>query len=452
MATRAEPANDIAIVAFGETAVGLRTGRSSYDLAAEVVEEILTATGLDLGDIDGLSVGETMSETSNPFWAIYMCEQLGLSPTWLQLNGLGGASTIGGVTRAAAAIRDGQCNTVLVLASDAQSSSPPTEYGAHRPEFQYPTGLKGPVGSFGLLTRRYMHQYGNPDQALAKLAVTQRRHALLNPNGCEKLRKPITEQDYLDSKMVSEPLRMLDSVMVCDGANGLLVTSTDNARKLDLDVIAYPTGYGELTNVNGRQQLPDITETGFTVAGPRALRQAGLTPDDIRMLHLYDDFLIALLLTIEQVGFCPTGDGVKFVLDTDFGYDGELPLNTSGGQISAGQPGLAGGGLNAVEAVRQLAGQAGERQDTNTNEPSATRSNGAPDPKDESTTSNAATAGTAPNSPVSTVPEPGADTASSPTTWSRSVHWPREEPPGKTTLEETHRTRTRSPQPTIFQV
>lgn len=358
----ATPDRDIAIIGFAETEVGLRTGRSAYDLAAEVVEEILGSTGLDLDDIDGLSVGETMSETANPFWAVYVCEQLGLSPTWLQLNGLGGASTIGGVARAGAAIRDGLCQTVLVLAADAQSSSPPTEYGAHRPEFQYPTGLKGPVGSFGLLTRRYAHQYGNPDAALAKLAVTQRNHALLNPKGCAKLRKPITEDDYLSSKVVSDPLRMLDSVMVCDGANALLVTSTENARRLGANVIAHPTGYGEITNIGGRERLPDITRTGFTVAGPKALSRAGLAPSDIRMLHLYDDFLIALILTMEQVGLCPVGKGAQFVADTDLSYRGELPLNTSGGQISAGQPGLAGGGLNAVEAVRQLAGQAGARQ------------------------------------------------------------------------------------------
>jgi len=362
MPPRAEPAKDIAIIGYGETMVDLRTGRSSYDLAAEVLEEILESTGLGLADIDGLSVGETMSETANPFWAVYVCEQLGLTPSWLQLNGLGGASTIGGVARAAAAIRDGMCETVLVLAADAQSSNPPTEYGAHRPEFQYPTGLKGPVGAFGLLTRRYAHQYGNPDAALAKLAVTQRNHALLNPKGCPKLRKPITENDYLRSKVVSDPLRMLDSVMVCDGANGLLVTSTERAKKMGVKIIAHPTGYGEITNFNGRERLPDITETGFSVAGPKAMRQAGLTPDGVRMLQLYDDFLIALLLTLEQVGFCPPGKGAQFVLDTDFGFAGELPLNTSGGQISAGQPGLAGGGLNAVEAVRQLAGEAGDRQ------------------------------------------------------------------------------------------
>ena len=353
---------DIAIVGYAETPVVLRSGRSSYDLAAEAFEGILEHTGVDKSEIDGICVAETMSETSNPFWAVYLCEHLGLTPTWTQINGLGGASTIGGVARAAAAIRDGLCETVLVLSSDAQSSWPPTEQGAQRFEFQYPVGLNGPVGAFGLLTQRYRHQYELLDEALAKLAVTQRAHALLNPNGCEKLRKPLTEGDYLTSRYVSEPLRMLDSVMVCDGANALLVTSTEKARELGCRKMVHPVGYGEIANFNGPDMLADITESGFTVAGPKAFARAGLTPADIRMIHPYDDFLIAILLTLEHLGFCERGGGSKFIMETDLSHRGTLPLNTSGGQISAGQPGLAGGGLNAVEAVRQMFGEAGERQ------------------------------------------------------------------------------------------
>jgi len=353
---------DIAIIGYGETPVTLRGGRSSYELAAEVMEQILEQTGIDKSEIDGLSIAETMSETSNPFWGVNTCEMLGLSPTWMQLNGLGGASGIGGIARAAAAIRDGLCETVLVLAADAQSSGQTPEQGAQRYEFMYPVGLKGPVGAFGLLSQRYRHQYGLDDRALAKLAVTQREHALLNPNGCEKLRKPLTEADYLASKYVSEPIRMLDSVMVCDGANGVLVTSTENAKRLGARKMIHPVGYGEITNFNGSQRQPDITISGFSVAGPRALRQAGMQASDVRMIMPYDDFLIAIIITLEDIGFCEKGKGAQFVLDTDMSFRGSLPLNTSGGQISAGQPGLAGGGLNLVEGVRQMFGEASARQ------------------------------------------------------------------------------------------
>ncbi len=353
---------DIAVVGYGETKVTLRGGRSSYDLAAEVFEQVLNQTGLSPKDIDGISIAETMSETGNPFWAVYMCEMLGISPTWTQVNGLGGASGIGGIARAAAAIRDGLCTTVFIVAADAQSSSKPTEQGAQRYEFQYPMGLRGPVGAFGLISQRYRHQYGLKDEALAKLAVTQRQHALMNPNACDKLRVPLTEKQYLESKYVSEPLRMLDSVMVCDGGNGLLVTSTENAKRLGLKKMVHPTGYGEIVNFKGAEPLADITVSGFSVAGPKALKQAGMTTKDVRMIMPYDDFLIALVITLEDIGFCEKGKGCDFVLATDFSHTGTLPLNTSGGQISAGQPGLAGGGLNLVEGVRQMFGEAGERQ------------------------------------------------------------------------------------------
>ena len=353
---------DIAVIGYGETKVTLRGGRSSYELAGEVLEQVLAQTGIDKSEIDGLSVSETMSETGNPFWAPYMCEMLGLSPAWTQVNGLGGASSVSGLANAAAAIRSGMCETVLVLASDAQSSGKTPEQGGQRHEFMYPVGLRGPVGAFGLLSQRYRHRYGLDERALAKLAVTQRNHALMNPNACEKLRVPITEEDYLKSKMISDPIRLLDSVMVCDGANAVLVTSTKNAQRLGAKKMIHPVGYGEITNFNGADPLADITVSGFSVAGPKALANAGMTPSDIRMFMPYDDFLIAIMIALEDIGFCEKGKGAQFVLDTDMSYRGSLPLNTSGGQISAGQPGLAGGGLDLVEGVRQMFGEAGERQ------------------------------------------------------------------------------------------
>ncbi|MEH6545732.1 MAG: thiolase family protein [Sneathiella sp.] len=358
---------DIAIVGYGETPVTLRGGRSSYDLAGDVFAQIIETTGIDKNIIDGICVSETMSETRNPFWAVYVAELLGLSPDWTQVNGLGGASMIGGVVRAASAIRDGLCETVLVISSDSQSSYPPAEQGAYRHEFQYPHGIRGPVGVFGLLQRRYDLQYGLKEEALARLAVTQRDHALMNPNGVSKLQKPITEEDYLNSKRVSTPLRMLDSVMVCDGANGVLVTSDENAERLGLNKRVYLSGYAEKTNFNNDQPLADITETGFSVVGPKVLKNAGLNTSQIDLFAPYDDFLIALILQMEQIGFCGRGEGSDYVLSTDMTHKGTLPLNTSGGQISAGQPGLAGGGLNFVEAVRQLFGEAGERQVANLN-------------------------------------------------------------------------------------
>lgn len=352
---------DVAIAGYAETKIDVRGGRTSYELAGDALDQILRQTNVDKSEIDGLLVSETMSESANPFWAQYMADVLGIAPTWLELLGLGGVSSIGGVARAAMAIRNKACSIALVLAADAQSSGQMPEQGAQRFEYQYPTGLRGPVGAFGMIMRRYDHLYGLNRNALARLAVTQRSHALLNDNACPRLRKPMTDEDYLNSKLVSDPLRVLDSVMVCDGANAVLMMSSDEANRRGLRAV-YPTGYAELTQYKVTEPLTEITESGFLEAGPRALKQSGLRAQDVQSFHPYDDFVIAIMLQLEQIGFCEVGKGADFVLGKDMSFRGDLPLNTGGGQISAGQPGLAGGGLNLVEAVRQMFGDGGPRQ------------------------------------------------------------------------------------------
>ena len=181
-------------------------------------------------------------------------------------------------------------------------------------------------------------------------------------NGDEGLRKPISVEDYLTSRVVSTPLRLLDSVMPCDGGNAILITTTERAKKMGVKKMVHPISYAEIVNFNIREQLPDITETGFSVIGPQALEKAAMSTDDIDMFHPYDDFLIAEMLQLEQIGFCGRGEGSDYLLSTDLSPTGELPINTGGGQISAGQPGLAGGQLNLIEAVRQLFNEATDRQ------------------------------------------------------------------------------------------
>jgi acetyl-CoA acetyltransferase len=353
---------EIAIVGYSETKIELKSGRSVFDLAGEAMADVLEQTGLDRSVIDGLAMSASFSDAGNPFQGPMMAGYLGLELNWTQTTDMGGGSVTGNVARASAAIRAGLCDTVLVLAADAESTENRGNVGLWRTEWQFPVGTMGPPGYFGLLSTRYREQWGLDDRALAKLAVTQRNHALMNDLACEKLRKPLTAEEYLGSPMISTPIRMLDCVMVCDGANAVLVTSTKRARELGLKKMVHPVGYGERLNFNEGNPLPDITLGGHTVAGPKALAQAGLAPRDIQMFHPYDDFLIAIVMQFEHIGFCKRGQGCQFVMDTDLRYDGTLPLNTGGGQISAGQAGLAGGGHNLVEAVRQLFGDAGARQ------------------------------------------------------------------------------------------
>lgn len=353
---------DIVIAGYSETPIGFKTGRSAYDLAGEALAKLLAATRIEKDLIDGMSVTAPLSECPNPFFAVYMAEALGLTPTWLNYGGIGGCSATGGVARAASAIRDGMCEVALVISADAPSTSWRANYGAYRSEFQDPPGVQGPPATFGLLMSRYHHQFGIKSQALGKIAITQRQHALHNDNAYAKFKTPITMEDYEKSRVIADPLRLLDCVMFCDGANAFLVTSEARARSLGLGKMVYPTAYAEITNFNGNRSCPDITETGFAAVAPKVYQQSGLGPKDIRMFQPYDDFTIAVMMKFEDFGFCKRGQGSDFTLDTDLSIKGTLPLNTGGGQISAGQPGLASGGLNLAEAVRQMFGEGGGRQ------------------------------------------------------------------------------------------
>lgn len=353
---------DIAIIGFAETKIELRSGRSVYDLAGEAMAGALVHAGIDKSEIDGMAVSSSFSDAGNPFYGPIISAYLGLELNWCQVSDLGGASATGNIARAAAAIQAGLCETVIVISADSQSTENKQSIGAFRGEFQYPMGIMGPPGYFGLISQRYDHQYGLDLKALGKLAVTQRNHALMNELACEKLKKPITVDDYLNSPMISDPIRMLDCVMVCDGASAFIVTTTERAKDLGARKMVHPIGYGERVNYLETNPTPDITEGGHRAAGQRAFERAGMVPADIKMFHPYDDFLIAIVLQLEHLGFCEKGRGCQFVNEHDFSWRGDLPLNTGGGQISAGQAGLAGGAHNLSEALRQLFGEAGERQ------------------------------------------------------------------------------------------
>ncbi|MCS6763975.1 MAG: thiolase family protein [Candidatus Protistobacter heckmanni] len=291
-----------------------------------------------------------------------MTDALGIVPTWLNYGGIGGCSATGGVARAMSAIRDGMCEVVVVISADAHSTDWRSNYGAYRDEFQDPLGVQGPPATFGLLMSRYVHQYGLKPKALGKIAITQRNGALVNDNAYKKFKKELTMAEYLDSRVIADPLRLLDSVMFCDSANTFLVTTEKTAQRQGLKKAVYPVAYGEVTNFKGNEASPDITQSGFTKIGPEVLKKAGMTPKEVRMFHPYDDFTIAVMMKMEAFGFCKVGQGSCYVLEHDFSPSGDLPLNTGGGQISAGQPGLASGGLNLAEAVRQMFDEAGARQ------------------------------------------------------------------------------------------
>jgi len=356
----------VRVVGFAETPVVYASGLSAYEWAGDVFSRLLANTGLEKAEIDGFCATASLSEADNPFHAAYLAEVLGLELDWLQVSSIGGSSFLGGVGAAMMALRTGQCRIAMVLGADAPSSRNQARFHAYRDEFQAPSGLLRPLGAFGLIQNAYAQRYGDPSAALARLVVNQRQNALANENSCDKLRKPLTEADYLASRTISDPLRLLDAVMYCDGGNAVLLMSEDEASRRGFNLAPRIAGYAERINHRIAEPRPDFLDTGFGVAGPRALAQAGLQPHEVGQLQLYDDFSIALILQLEQIGFCGDGEGPAYVLSRDLSPLGGLPLNTGGGQLSVGQPGLAAGGLTFVEAARQMMGQAGARQSART--------------------------------------------------------------------------------------
>lgn len=354
---------DAAIVGYAETKIVERSRLDVWELQAEVLGSLLHKTGYEKAEIDGMILSASMTGAGNPFWSQTTADQLSLELGYCETIDIGGCAPAAAVARAALAIDAGLCTTALCLYADTQASDSSRERPRSQvQEWQQPYGYRGPPAAFGLLSKRYEHQFGLDYAALGKLAVTQRGHALLNELACEKLRKPMTLDDYLNSRMIADPIRLLDSVMTCDGASGLLVTSRKVAERRGLTKCVVPIGYGERTNYRASDGIVDVTETGHLPAGARAFAQAGLRPADIASYHPYDDFIIAIMMQLEMLGFCKHGQGCDFIKEHDFSFSGDLPLNTGGGQISAGQVGLASGGTNLIEAVRQLFGEAGERQ------------------------------------------------------------------------------------------
>jgi acetyl-CoA acetyltransferase len=203
-----------------------------------------------------------------------------------------------------------------------------------------------------------MDEHGTTSEQLGEISVTQREHAVRNEKAY--FDEPVELDEYLNAPPIADPIRLLDCVIPVNGGFGVLLTSAERAGELDVPPVSID-GFGECHNhdVHG---TPDMTRTGIEIAGPAACEMAGIDPADADFVQLYDDYPIIVAMQLEDLGVCEKGDGGTFVAETDISYDGELPVNTSGGQISAGQVGLAGGFLQLVEGVRQLRSEGGDRQ------------------------------------------------------------------------------------------
>jgi len=334
--------------------------RAAHWWLARALRELLKAASLRKEDVDGLTVS---SFTLAPDTAIGLTQHLGLSPRWLDHIPLGGASGIVALRRAARAVQSGDADIVACIAGDTNHVDSFRLTLANFSQFArdavYPYGAGGPNASFAFLTAYYMRMHGAKREDFGKLCVAQRANALKFPHALFK--KPLTMEEYLSARPIADPLHLFDCVMPCAGAEGFLVLRKDRAEALALPYVHLK---GTIERHNAFAADPVQMRAGWALDRDELYAQSGIGPQDVDFVETYDDYPVISLMQLEDLGFCGKGEGPAFVRKHTFTHDGSFPLNTSGGQLSVGQAGAAGGFLGMVEAIRQLTGQAGERQVT----------------------------------------------------------------------------------------
>ncbi|HEU4353300.1 MAG TPA: thiolase family protein [Burkholderiales bacterium] len=331
--------------------------RGAHWWLARALSEILHRARLKKEDLDGLTVS---SFTLAPDTAIGLTQHLGLSPRWLDHIPLGGASGVVALRRAARAVQAGDADIVACIGGDTNHVDSFRLTLANFSQFArdavYPYGAGGPNASFAFLTAHYMQLHGATRQDFGKLCVAQRANALKYPHALFKA--PLTLEEYLAARPIAEPLHLFDCVMPCAGAEGFLVLREERAKRLQLPYVLLK---GTIERHNAFASDPVQMRAGWALDREDLYGQAGVEPKDIDFVETYDDYPVISLMQLEDLGFCGKGEGPAFVRKQSFTHDGSFPLNTSGGQLSVGQAGAAGGFLGMVEAIRQLTGEAGER-------------------------------------------------------------------------------------------
>jgi acetyl-CoA acetyltransferase len=357
-----------AIVGIGETPVdrlGSKPGetkKSSAEYLCWALHLALEDAGLCLRDFNGQGLGVTIPTAyPQPFWPEEVAEIVGITPGMLFSGGTGGAGSVSLLGQMSSAIDSGMIDVALCIGAAAPFSE--RHGGGIQPgdmrDFEIPFGTMGPNSKIAMVMRRHMHQYGTTLDHLGKIAVAGRYHASLNP--VAYLWKPITIEDYKESRLIADPVRLLDCVLPANGGKAYILASAERAKSL-LKPPVYILGFGERSNPSyGPRAGSDALIMGISDAGKVAMEMAGVQHSDIDFLELYDDYIIVVYLQIEDLGFCAKGD-LGFFERTDFTINGQLPIQTGGGMINCGQPSTAGGTLHILEAVRQLRGEGGDRQ------------------------------------------------------------------------------------------
>jgi len=308
--------------------------------------------------LDGFSVA---SFTLFPDTPVGLTQHLGLSPRWLDMIPMGGASGVVALRRAARAVQAGDADIVACVAGDTNQIDSfrkmLSSFSRFAMDASYPYGYGGPNANFALLTDRYMTEFNATRADFGRIAVAQRANALHYPHAIMK--KPLSLDDYLSARPIADPIALFDCVMPVAGAEAFLVMTEDEAIRRDLPFARIG---GAIERHNAHAEDPIQLRGGWTVDVDELYDMAQTQPTDMDLVQTYDDYPVISMMQIEDLGFCSKGAGPDFLRDKDMTIAGDFPHNTNGGQLSAGQAGAAGGFIGLVEAIRQVTGHAGPTQ------------------------------------------------------------------------------------------
>jgi acetyl-CoA acetyltransferase len=346
------------IAGVGNTPFGRLEGSEPLRLMADAAQAALEDSSIQRHQVDGVLCGYATTLPHLMLSSLF-CERFSLQPVYAHSMQLGGATGAAMLMLARELVMTGRCTNVLVVAGEnrltgqARDTSIQTLAQVGDAQFEVPNGASVP-SYYALLASRYMHETGLTEADLAEFAVLMRTHAARHPEA--HLRNPISLEEVLGSKPISTPLKMLDCCPISDGAAALVVSAAPKGARVAI------VGAGQGHRHQHLSAIADTSNYGARDAARRALAEAGLQPGDIDYLAIYDSFTITLAILLEEIGFAPRGGCAARARRGDYSFTGPLPLNTHGGLLSFGHCGVAGGMAHAVEAYRQLAGRAGERQ------------------------------------------------------------------------------------------
>ena len=353
----------LAIVGAADTEVGVIPGKSPTELCVEAALLALKDAGIDKSSIDGLITCNSFAEPIL-YHAEAIAEYMQIFPSFCATVNTGGGTTLTVLQQAAAAIQAGVAKTILISMADSMRSYMTREQAmlaqssTGHPQFEQPFGPSVPA-YYALIGQAHMAEYGTTSAQYAEVAVSCRAHAARNPTA--QMRETITVDDVLASRLIADPLHLLDCSLVSDGGSALIVTAAERASDFPHQPV-FMLGIGEGHSHEHISQATSLTTSAAVESGQRAFQMAGLKPAEMDFAQLYDCFTPTVLIELEDLGFCEKGSGGAYLQSGATLPDGALPVNTHGGMLSHCHPGNPGAMYALTETVWQLRGTAGARQ------------------------------------------------------------------------------------------